>query len=166
MSCHAYANLAEPLDSGLVMANNELLTLRDFLGAQTGVRGVTLPDEGFSLPAGLLQAGVAGVVGSFWSVADESTALFMQRFYNLWRQEGLEPAMALCEAQRWMRDVTNAELSNLFKGLKDRALGAPEQSSADYALTKEMFREYTLKNPDGRPFAHPYYWAAFSLCGV
>jgi CHAT domain-containing protein len=179
MSCHAYANLAEPLDSGLVMANNELLTLRDFLGAhvqqmrlamlsacETGVRGVTLPDEGFSLPAGLLQAGVAGVVGSFWSVADESTALFMQRFYNLWRQEGLEPAMALCEAQRWMRDVTNAELSNLFKGLKDRALGAPEQSSADYALTKEMFREYTLKNPDGRPFAHPYYWAAFSLCGV
>ena len=64
-SCHGHANFASPLDSGLLMANDEVLTLRDFLNidlqgvhlailsaCETGLPGTKLPDEVVSLPIG------------------------------------------------------------------------------------------------------------------
>jgi CHAT domain-containing protein len=32
----------------------------------------------------------------------------MTRFYELWRGDGLEPADALRQAQRWLRDTSTA----------------------------------------------------------
>ena len=73
---------ARPLESGLLMADNEMLTLREIMALEagkarlaflsacdTGIPGVDMPDEVLSLPAGLTQAGVAGVVASLWSEA-------------------------------------------------------------------------------------------------
>jgi len=172
MSCHAYANLTEPLESGMLMANNEVLTLRDFLSlrvqpmrlailsaCETGVRGITLPDEGFSLPAGLLQAGVAGVVGSFWSVADTSTALLMQRFYNLWREEDLEPAIALCEAQRWLRDTTTHAKHGKV-GSNDRNLSVIPN------IPVSELKDATYQDNGAKDFQHPFWWASFHFTGV
>jgi CHAT domain-containing protein len=103
-SCHGSANFQQPLDSGLLMANDEILSLRDLLdlklkglrlavlsACETGIPGTDLPDEVISLPTGLLQAGAAGVVSSLWSVADLSTMVLLSRFYQLWRTDGLEP---------------------------------------------------------------------------
>ena len=111
------------------MAHDEVLTLRDILttrlenarlvvlsACQTGVPGTELPDEVISLPAGLMQAGAGGVVASLWLVADLSTMMLMVRFYELWKGDGLEPAEALRQAQFWVRDTSNGEKAQYFKG--------------------------------------------------
>jgi len=71
---------------------------------ETGVPGLKLIDEMVGLPAGMMQAGVPGVVGSLWSVNDLSTALLMSQFYRSWRKEGKSPQEALQRSQIWLRD--------------------------------------------------------------
>ncbi len=103
-SCHGMADFTEPLNSGLLMSNNEILTLRDFLSTElkgarlavlsaceTGIPDLKNADEVIGLPAGLLQAGVAGVAASLWSVSDLSTMMLMVRFYEFWRKDNVEP---------------------------------------------------------------------------
>jgi CHAT domain-containing protein len=154
-SCHGAANFQEPLNSGLALSDG-ILTLRDLfalsLPAQNGLRlavlsacetglpGLENIDEVVSLPIGLLQAGVAGVVSSLWSVDEVSTMMLLTRFYNLWRKEGLEPSIALHQAQQWMIHTTDGEKAK-YCGL--------------FTLT-----------PDGYTYAHPFHWAAFSYLGV
>jgi CHAT domain-containing protein len=103
--------------------------------------GFELADEAIGLPTGLLQAGVAGVVASLWAVSDRSTMMLISRFYDLWRKEKLEPAIALVRAQQWLRDSTDGEKEDYFP---------------DFIAFKKSARSY----------AHPYHWAAFSYTGV
>ena len=112
-----------------------------------------------------------GVVGSLWPVNDLSTALLMVKFYEYHLRgdartgEGpLPPASALRKAQLWLRDVTNAELSELFDMYRQATPNSSTRMA--YELAQERFREHTLRDPNERPFAHPYYWAAFAFYGV
>jgi CHAT domain-containing protein len=82
------------------------------------------PDEYVGLPAGFLQAGVAGIVGSLWPVPDASTAVLIGRFYHLWRVERIEPVEALRQAQRWLRDSPNKALRDAFPDVAALAGGA------------------------------------------
>ncbi|NJR70006.1 MAG: CHAT domain-containing protein [Synechococcales cyanobacterium CRU_2_2] len=126
-SCHGKAELTDPLTSGLDMSDGRL-TLKDIFAlnlaegdrglrlailsaCETGMIGTENADEAISLPTGLLQAGVAAVIASLWSVSDLSTMLLLTKFYDLWRSHQLEPDQALRQAQRWLRDTTNAEKS-------------------------------------------------------
>ncbi|OLP17409.1 hypothetical protein BST81_16585 [Leptolyngbya sp. 'hensonii'] len=153
-SGHGTANLNTPLSSGLVMSDG-LLTLRNILSinlaeqgirlavlsaCETGLPGIQLPDEVVSLPAGLMQAGVAGIIASLWSPSDLSTMLLFTKFYELWRNNNLPPRQAFRQAQIWLRDSTEAEIAPLSGVL--------------------------TRNPNNRPFSHPFYWAAFSYTGV
>jgi len=183
-ACHGRFNPEQPLASAVILSAGEQLTLANLLSrpklratrlavlsaCQTAITDFShLPEEAVGLPSGFLQAGVPSVIGSLWSVNDLSTALLMIKFYEYHLQGDsticeapMPPAHALRHAQRWLRDVTNAELSELFNRFKQ---GASEQSRIAYALARGKFREYTLKNPDERPFTHPYYWAAFAFYG-
>ena len=115
-SCHGSSDPSNPLDNGLLLSDGKPLSLRDLLAlnlkeirlavlsaCETGMPGADLPDEVVSLPTGLLQAGVAGVVASLWSVSDLSTMLLLSRFYDFWRVEQLLPHQALHRAQLWLR---------------------------------------------------------------
>ena len=165
-ACHGVADVADPLASTLLMANDEKLTLRDLLteveararlavlsACETAVPGTDLPDEVVNLPAGLLEAGVAGIIGSLWSVSDTSTMALMARFYELWRREGLEPAQALRSAQQWVRDSSNGEKRDRFPRIDE--LAGPKVP----AEAKPLWE---------RAHAHraPRYWAAFAYIGV
>ncbi len=69
-SCHGYNDFQKPLQSGLLMANHQQITLEEILkkrlkarlvtlsACETGLPGTTLPDEVVSLSAGLLQTGL------------------------------------------------------------------------------------------------------------
>ena len=158
-SCHGTANLTEPLNSGLLMSDG-LLTLKDIFAlnladtakgnygirlailsaCETGMIGIENADEAISLPTGLLQAGVAAVIASLWSVSDLSTMLLLTRFYHLWRKDGLEPGQALRQAQIWLRDSTAGEIA--------------------------AYGGFFTPTPDERPYAHPFHWAAFSYTGI
>ena len=154
-SCHGTANLNAPLNSGLLMSDG-LLTLRDIFAlnladhgglrlailsaCETGLAGIENADEAISLPTGLLQAGVAAVIASLWSVSDLSTMLLLTKFYDLWHEQTLPPDQALRQAQIWLRDSTEDKIASL--------LG------------------YRTNTPNHRPFDHPYYWSAFSYTGI
>ena len=148
------------------MAYDAVLSLRNLLdlelqglrlailsACETGIPGTELLDEVVSLPTGLLQAGAAGVVSSLWSVADLSTMLLISRFYELWRPQDsetqpLEPSIALRQAQLWLRDSTGSELVPYLQNSHPEIATKLEQA------------------PDKYPFAHPYYWAAFTYTGI
>ena len=170
-SCHGKAQLEEPLKSGLDMTGKgeeAVLTLRDLLdlklvennqggirltilsACETGLPGIELADEAISLPTGLLQAGVAGVAASLWSVSELSTMVLLSRFYTLWRNHHLEPSQALTTAQKWLRDAEPREI-----------VAHCETFIPELASKKgDLYRSLRLG------FSHPYHWAAFSYMGV
>ena len=73
---------------------------------------------------------------------DRASAYLMARFHQLWRHEGLPPAEALWRAQQWLREATAADLVAVLPGIP-----LPNRSRT-------------------RPFAHPWYWAAFAYTGA
>jgi CHAT domain-containing protein len=175
-SGHGTFNVRDPLDSALFLSGGETLTLRDLLdggldlstmrlavlsACQTGIVDFDrVPDEAIGFPAGLIQAGVPGVVSTLWPVYDISTALLMSRFYVEHLGNGLDPATALRRAQDWLRTATARDICS---------------SGCDVRLYKDsggMDRHafpairYFQVNPEERTFAHPYYWAAFTFTGA
>ena len=161
--------------SALMLAGEDRLTLADILnhldlsGARLAVLSACqtaitefqrVPDEAIGLPAGFLQAGVRGVIGSLWPVYDMSTTLLMGMFYRYHIQDGLTPAAALRRAQQWLGKSTAGEL-DLVSHFERRYR---ESGEAD----KEAFNRmaYYRAHGDEKPFTHPYYWAAFAYYGA
>ena len=122
-ACHAFSNPADPLASAVDACRDAPITLAEILqvelpaarlvvlsACESALSGESLPDEVVNLASGLVQAGVAGVVGSLWPVDDASTSVLMKRFYELWRTDSMRPAAALRGAQAWMRAGGAGEL--------------------------------------------------------
>jgi CHAT domain-containing protein len=110
-----------------------------------------------------LQAGVAGVVASLWAVNDLGTAMLMERFYRLWRAEGLAPAIALRDAQLWLRDTTNQEKADYFQ--RELPAGAGDRMPA--AVAAGLYVDTALRvDPEARAFSHPFWWGAFAMTGA
>lgn len=176
-ACHGLFDPAAPLESALHLGNDERLTLRDLLDGSPDLTAARLavlsacrsglveyrdaPDEALGFPAVLLQAGIPAVVGTLWPVADLSSALLMDRFYELHLRESQPVAEALRSAQRWLRDATAAEL-----GLAARSeeLLAQARTPSERAAAYQMLRRVRAR-PELCPYSHPYYWAGYVLTG-
>jgi CHAT domain-containing protein/tetratricopeptide (TPR) repeat protein len=169
-SCHGKVDFDNPLKSGLIMSEDEMLTLKDFFdnkfqairlailsACETGLPSLQIPDEAISLPTGLMQSGAAGVIASLWSVPELSTMLILSRFYHLWRGQGINPPEALIAAQRWLRDAQYSEI------LSHCEMFIPELSAKE---GKSFKRGQSLKRALKLDYSHPYHWAAFTYTGV
>jgi CHAT domain-containing protein len=171
LACHGFADLVAPLESGLVLAGNLPVTLRDLMGTELAVRlavlsacetslpGTELPDEVVALPTGLLQAGVGGVVASLWSVPDRATAMLMSDFYRRWRHEGHTPARALRDAQQWLRITTNGEKRACWR----EAAGA---SWLPPVVAQAFLEATAYAEPESRDHAEIRAWGAFTHVGA
>ena len=187
LSCHGTFNVQDPLQSGVVLSNGKMLTLKDLLGGQRlrGTRLVVLsacqtaitdfhdlPEEAIGLPAGFAQAGVPGVIGTLWPVNDLSTALLMGKFYEYHlpgdsetRERPMPPAAALRKAQLWLRTASNDDLYVLVKQRCERT-DLSDESRKVLDSARQRLRDAMLPAPKECPFAHPYYWAPFVFYGV
>jgi CHAT domain-containing protein len=138
----------------------------------------------------LLMSGARSVCLSLWKVDDTATALLMQRFYSnlLGRHSGLAAPMpkaeALQEAKTWLRGLRRSEVvaaatelsGGIERGKGVKARQSSEVSAAGKAddrpdaaayLRGELRRLSDQANhvDNDRPYAAPYYWAAFVLAG-
>lgn len=122
LATHALVDEDQPARSALVLAqvpapvgNDGLLTAAEIgawrlsadlvcLSACSTALGRREADEGIiGLGWSLLGAGARSALVSLWRVDDESTALLMDRFYELWQQRGLTKAAALRQAKLTLR---------------------------------------------------------------
>ena len=158
----AVLTLRDLLDLKLASDNRPGIRLAILSACETGLQGSEAIDEVTSLPTGLLQAGVAAVIASLWSVSDLSTMMILTRFYDLWRIEGRTMDQALRQAQQWVRDTTNREKIAYFKNfMAIQSTTTMPASTADY-----LYKSLILSRPDARDFSHPFHWAAFTYTGV
>jgi len=117
-----------------------------------------VPDEVVGLPAAFIQAGLPGVISALWPVDDAVPAPLLVRFYQYHITDGLRAATALHEARRWLRESTAEEIQ-----LAEWYEEAYQESGSKLAQQRGA---YHREHPDERPFAHPFYWAAFTFTGV
>jgi CHAT domain-containing protein len=172
LACHGFADLPSPLDSGLLMAGGRVtlgrlmelqlqVRLAVLSACETALPGTELPDEVVALPTGLLQAGVAGVVASQWSVPDRATAMLMAEFYRCWRREQMTPAAALRAAQRWLRDTTNEQKIRRFETAQ-----ASQEAWLPSAVAESFLDGLYYLEPDHRDHSGLHSWAAFAYVGA
>jgi CHAT domain-containing protein len=138
-------------------------------------------------------SGARSVCLSLWRVDDKATALLMQRFYaNLL---GLRPGLtrpmpkaeALQEAKTWLRGLRQSEAmaaTAALSGGVDRGKGEKARPSGELPTGVPLAKDHD--QPDApanlrgrirplrgesqgetndRPYAAPYFWAAFVLAG-
>jgi CHAT domain-containing protein len=180
LSRDALPDANKQLEAGRPVYDGEL-TAREVLGRwHLGSELVTLSacqtalgryerGEGFvGFAQAMILAGSRSVSLSLWKVDDAATALLMERFYQnlLGKRAGLkEPmhkAQALAEAKKWLRELSRDEAAQqatrLSQGV-ERGKGRPE-------LPRRPAAPKAPSNAtEDRPYAHPYYWAAFVLIG-
>ncbi|MBE9184199.1 CHAT domain-containing protein [Microcoleus sp. LEGE 07076] len=180
-ACLSLLNLAESLKSAVFLRNESvslaeifnwdfrqyfLVTLSACEIASDSLGGA---EDFVGLSAGLLYAGTSSVVSSLWRVNDISTLLLTRKFYeNLGRFPRLQAgdvAMALIEAQRWLRDLTGEELEILLADFQPQISQMFDRLSQSSRLIAEASLQQ-IRNRKPYPFANPYYWAAFTAAGV
>lgn len=148
-------------DSYLLLGNGEKLSLYDFKigdyplfdvdlltlsACQTAVGGPNANGreiEGFGAMA--QQSGAKSVLATLWSVADESTGLFMKTMYQQRVNQGLSKIEAI-------RQVQLAMLSGDLKG----------ESGTERGFNRDAQTKTSATWPG---YSHPFYWAPFILMG-
>ena len=134
-SCHGYFDDIDPLSSGVVLHNNEVLHAKEIFNlrlnselvtlsaCQTGLNERKPGDELIGLTRAFLYAGAPSVIVSLWSVDARSTQELMLEFYKLLKngKDKDDKATALQEAQKRIMEK--------------------------------------------KEYSHPYYWAPFVLIG-
>jgi CHAT domain-containing protein/tetratricopeptide (TPR) repeat protein len=186
-SCHGFYDWRDPLRSGLVLANEQVLDVAEIMSPQIDLdaaRVVVLsacetglfdysryPDEFVGLNSGLLMAGTPAVVSTLWAVEDRSTALLMSKFYTR-LLAGESISSAVNQAQRWLCGLTFSELRTWV--LERRSIYAadaaqhPELEPISKAVNEWAAQLTAMQtvDPKARPYEHPYYWAAFMALGA
>lgn len=162
-ACHGAADGSDPLESHLQVDDGRL-TVRDLLdqrvrgrlavlaACETGVPYAQLPDESIGLPAALLEAGVPGVVATLWPVEEIPMMLLTTRFYEQWLRFGQQPALALHQAQHWLRTSTYGQLEAYVRKHLDGSVKWPYRHTG-------AARQHTM-------FSHPDHWAAVTYTGI
>ncbi len=179
---HAYHNTKQPSQSALILKNKQPLTSQEIAkfdltsyylvclsACETGITGKEeLIDEFVGLASSFLAAGAVYALSTLWIVDEISTALMMIRFYQILNeqrcQNKLHPALALKEAQKWLRTITYSQLSDWYLELAKVTYNS--SCSQDLRDEANLIRRNDAKMVSQEPpYADLYYWAGFTITG-
>jgi CHAT domain-containing protein len=159
LACHGEFDLDEPLRSWLEIGPGERLSAATVLdqfalsadlvtlsACRSGVSRVLRGDEPMGLVRAFLSAGARSVLVTLWPVEDISARILMEHFYRALLVDG-DPAAALHEAQRALRDLTLADAREILAGWGEDVADIPTEDTA-------------------QPYADPAFWAAYALIGA
>lgn len=166
---HAVFDVHDPLASHVRLGKDDTLSAREIIArlgldadvvtlssCTSGLSQVVAGDELLGLQRALLYAGAPTLVCSLWETADLVSLLVMERFYaNL--RSGRAVAVALCEAQVWIRDLTGAGVTATLERLRE--------TSPEYTTVPTDTMESFADMGDTCPFADPFHWAPFMAIG-
>ena len=180
---HAYHNTKQPSQSALILKNKQPLISQEIAkfdlksyylvclsACETGITGKEeLIDEFVGLASSFLAAGAVYALSTLWIVDEISSALMMIRFYQILNeqrcQNKLHPALALKEAQKWLRTITYSELSNWYLELSE-VTKHNSRCSQDLRDQADRIRRDGAKiESDKPPYADLYHWAGFTITG-
>ncbi len=177
-SCHGGFNPDNPLESALLLANKEPLTLGEIFelrlhkcrlitlsACETGLIDLnSISDEYIGLPSGFLFAGSPSVVSSLWTVNDLSTSFLMIKLYEILFDENQQVSVpvALKMAQNWLKNLTSEQFILEADSMIDKLCHDKPRTAKSY---KESARQLLVQNPEEYPFKNPFYWAAFIASG-
>ena len=167
----------DPLQSRLVCAPggaSGALTLQAVLDRAAGARarvvllsacetgrvvaGDPLNDQ-LGLPGGLLVAGSAAILATFWPVDDLAACLVLSRCIELWQRQGCDLAQALAEAQGWLREEVTVDVAlDWIATQLDRGDGPSEPLELAYG-------RLSVRDEQERLFASEIHWAPFHVSG-
>jgi CHAT domain-containing protein len=185
LACHGELDREQPLNSGIVLSpdsdqtsegpasarltaeqifqlelNTNLVTLS---ACESGVNDRRPGDELIGLTRSLIYAGSPSVLVSLWAVDDFSTRLLMERFYENYCRTSDEPDTEMSKAEA-LQNALCTVMHLTSDKLRD---WSNQQSQRDLSpvMDDETARPVADMSDSDHPFAHPYYWAAFSLIG-
>jgi CHAT domain-containing protein/tetratricopeptide (TPR) repeat protein len=173
-SCHGSFDQENPLQSGLELADGTL-TLEEILrhfnlsecslvtlsACETGQVQLDNSDEYISLTSGFLLAGSPSLYVSLWSVNALSTAILLIKTYeNLYHQPG-KLALALNQAQIWMRDT---EIQGFLDWTKQCRLLDTNQDGLK-KLQRNLNKQSKTQGTHAKIYQNPYHWAGFCAAG-
>lgn len=144
----------------LVMMDLTKVQLMVFCGCETGQTEFWEADwSSPSLVDAAMLAGARSVFASLWQVGELPAVMLLSRVLDSVRS-GLPPAEGLREGRCWLRRVTGLE-----------AVAWLEEYEAEIVekIGRRGFLRYHRMMADAgvsRPFANPFYWAAFFVSGA
>jgi CHAT domain-containing protein len=175
LCCHAFCDFDRPYDSTFALTGNEKLLLQDMVridfrqarlvilsACESGKITRRSADQMVSFSSALLGAGTRAVIATSWNIDDPAASLLMLYFYYSWRVRNIAPAVALQEAQQWLRDTTNDEKMRLCEKLLPAFGGT---AVFDISAINALYRLLARLAPEERTYEHPHYWAAFTYSG-
>lgn len=127
---------------------------------------IVMAEETLDLVCGFLAAGAAHVLQCLWPVKGISGVLLTLEFHRYLQSASppQAPAQALAQAQRWLRTVTYGELSQWYQAHAVE-LGAQHPLAARLQDFAAMAQEKAVHSNLSCPYAHPFYWAGFTVIG-
>jgi len=162
LSCHGAVDGRFRYTGVLLVADRRVLTIAHWEGSPAlrarlvflSACGSGMTASGVaqlvSVPAALVAAGAAAVIGTLWHADEMATLLVVTRFYHLWGG-GAELAAALGGAQEWLALSSAADLRR----------AVPGEAAASPAASR-----LAACPDDERPYGHPWFWAPFFLLGA
>ena len=131
-SHHAVSRIDNNLESALMLAENQKITLGELLTpayrfpeleevflscCETNLGTAQPTDDMLTLNTGFLSAGARGVISTLWEVDDLASCIFSIIYHRL-RAEGIDRVRAVQKTQQTMVKMTNKQLKQEIKTFK------------------------------------------------
>jgi CHAT domain-containing protein len=123
---------------------------------ESGLARANISAEYIGLPRAMLSSGMRYVAGALWTIPRVATALIVDRYLELLKDEGNNVCAALCTVQREVMRIARDEVSIWIRKIGEIN---PESKESLNKLAQQM------STKELNPYSHPYFWAGMEIVG-